>query len=339
MKSGARQMPTRAGKLRLLTAAQQTMRSWARAVGSYDDVPDPYKAFFDSLLPSAGAFSYAVLTPKYEGFLRQDQEKLICWVGASLYIVQARGNRLASTVFRLPDIHYVEMGTFLLQSWLKIRGVSSAGLVTVTLKFNTVSERLFDPIVGRVRAPSPWPAGASLQAEQAKLREIDGLSLKLLNFGKNGILPGETITRAIWQPEILIEGVSLLGRRLFCTASPAHLAILTAQELILVTDNPTRDSKYGVIRTYIPLDRIHSVTLWAREDDLLVASLYLAANDGLGLLYSRDKRGEVERFVEELGRLVPGAGVLCLSGSGMDPNSSFLPHGNAGHPAQARPGN
>jgi hypothetical protein len=292
------------------------MRSWARAIESYEDVPGPYKGFFEGMAHGADSFPYAVLTPRYEGFLRQEQEKLVCCPDRNLHILQSKDGKLAQTTYRLRDIHYVEIGNFLLQSWIKVRGVSSDGLLTTTLKFNTVSERLFGPIVDRVRAGAPQAVGVDLNAEQAKLREIDGLSLKLLNFGKSSILPGELVARAIWQPEIQAEVLSVLGRHLSRMVSNAHLGILTSQEVIVVRDNPSKDSKYGVTRFFVPLGGISSVSLNRGRDSQLVASLHFPEDDHLDLLYSPSKEGEVERFLEQLRSAVSEAETRRAAATG-----------------------
>ena len=299
MHSDARRI-SRSGKPRWLTGARQSMRSWAKAVESYDEVPDLYKGFFDALPHCDGAFPYAVLTPKYEGFLRREQEKLVCCQDSNLYVLQNKGSQLKPIAFRLRDIHYVDVGSFLLQSWLNIRGITSDGILTVTLKFNTVSEHLFGPILNKVRGSTLQPAGTDLNAERAKLSEIAGLSLKLLNLGKGSIQPGERLAGVLWQPEIQAQWLSLFGRPLSRTISPAHLSILTDREVILIRDNPSKDSKYGATRTFVPLAKIASVSLDEKKDGLLVTSLHLPENDRLDLLYSASNGAKVERVLEQL---------------------------------------
>ena len=54
-------------KLSLITADEQTRKSWAKALKSYDEVPDVYRDFFKTL--PDGALPYMILTPSYEGTL------------------------------------------------------------------------------------------------------------------------------------------------------------------------------------------------------------------------------------------------------------------------------
>jgi hypothetical protein len=224
--------------------------------------------------------------------------------------LQLRVSQLNQTAFRLRYIYYVEVGSFLLKSWVNVRGVSSQGLLTTTLKFNTVSERLFGPILNKVWTDAPQPAAIDPHVERARLREIEGLSLKLLNFGKNSILPAETVSQALWQPEIQPEILTLFAKWISRTISTVHLSILMDRELIVVRENPSRDSKYGVIRTYVPLGSIGSVSLDRKRDDSLTATLHFPENDRLELLYSPSNGAEVEGFLEELGSAVAEA-VAC----------------------------
>jgi hypothetical protein len=45
--------------LPLLTAAEQTTLSWATAIKTYDEVPEVYRGFFETLVGDASRFPYA----------------------------------------------------------------------------------------------------------------------------------------------------------------------------------------------------------------------------------------------------------------------------------------
>ena len=61
----------------LLSASEQTRGSWAREIESPEMVPDLYKDFYSTQLNGNNKFPYSVITPKFNGFLRQENEKLI----------------------------------------------------------------------------------------------------------------------------------------------------------------------------------------------------------------------------------------------------------------------
>ena len=62
-------------KLSLITADEQTRKSWAKALTSYDEVPDVYRDFLKTL--PGGALPYMILTPSYEGFMSPTSERLL----------------------------------------------------------------------------------------------------------------------------------------------------------------------------------------------------------------------------------------------------------------------
>ena len=72
--------------LPLLTASEQTKRSWAKEIESFDKVPQIYKGFFDAHLDDGTPFPYTVITPTFNGFIRRENEKLICSQDNKIFI-------------------------------------------------------------------------------------------------------------------------------------------------------------------------------------------------------------------------------------------------------------
>jgi hypothetical protein len=147
-------------KLPLLTAVEQTKLSWAKAIESYDEVPEVYRASFETLVGDASRFPHAVLTPSYAGFITRAKEKLVCCLDGKIYVLEEARGHLASTCYSIGDISYVEVGSVLLQSWIKIRGLTSGGVLTSSeFKFNSVTDYLFTPIVERIRPAADYSEG------------------------------------------------------------------------------------------------------------------------------------------------------------------------------------
>jgi hypothetical protein len=294
--------------LPLLAAAEQTRLSWARMVESYDEVPEIYKGFFDGLPTST--FPYAVLTPTFKGFLHQESEKLVCSPDHVLYILERAKNDLLCTRYSLEDISYVEVGLILLKAWITIRGIASDGALTSsTLKFNAVTERLFTPMLKKIRTVAGGRTDADLGWELSKFNHLGTLNFKFMNFARRSILPGEEVMCTLLQPEIRATVITLLGRSLFRTISTAHLHILTDRELIMIRDENSdgwsREVRYGGIWTYVPLGKITSVSLTDRGDSLLVLSIHLPENDRLDSLFSTSARREIDFFLDQLESLLP----------------------------------
>ena len=91
------------GDLFPLTAFEQTRRSWATRVESYDEAPDIYKTFFERL--PADAFPYTVITPTFEGFFHRENEKLVCSPDDNLYILERVKGDLVCTAYPLRRIN------------------------------------------------------------------------------------------------------------------------------------------------------------------------------------------------------------------------------------------
>lgn len=308
-----------AKKLSLLSATEQTMLSWAKAVESHEEVPQVYRASFEALVGAASKFPYTVLTPSYAGFIRRAKEKLVSCVDGKVYVLEEARGDITSTCYPIRDISYVEVGAVLLQSWVKIRGVASDGVLTSSeLKFNTVTDHLFTPIVERIRRAADRSDGADMDVERSKFNHLSRLNLKLTNYARRSVMPGERVVHFILQQEVRAEVFRLLGRSLFRTISAPHMSILTDRELILIRDGAGRQwgkgTKYGGVWHCISLEKIASISLTDGDDNLLVMSVFLPGNDHMDALFSASNRREVDLLLTRFQSLAPEAAVECMVG-------------------------
>jgi hypothetical protein len=284
-----------------MSAAEQSMQAWARHLYSLAEVPDIYRDFFDTL----PVFPYAVLTPSYEGFLVRVNPKLVCSFDNQIYVLEYRSNRLEVTCYPVQNVSYIEVGTILLKSWIKIGGVTSNGLASSTFKFNAVTQPFFYPIIEPVRLTSPSPnPPADLQTERDKFNYLLNLHFKFMNYARRSILPGEQVIASLLQPEIQANVLTLLNKTFCRTVSPAHLSILTDREFIFIKEDPEtwtdNGTPYGGIWTYIPLNKITAVSLSERDDDTLTLSIHLPENDVVSAIFAMANRSELEQFVDQL---------------------------------------
>ncbi|MBN1219008.1 MAG: hypothetical protein JXM69_08770 [Anaerolineae bacterium] len=289
-------------RLPLLSAAEQTKLSWARAIRSYNEIPELYRSSFEALVGDTGKFPYAVLTPSYAGFIERAKEKLVCYLDAKVYVLEEVGGMLSSTCYPVEDISYIETGKALLQSWVKIRGTAGSGrLTTSEFKFNTVTEQLFTPMLERIRPAANRSREIDPWLERAKFDYLSSLNLKLMNYARRSVMSDEEVVYLILQPEIRAEVVRLFGHSFFRTRCSPHLSILTDRELILIQDGTGKpwggDLKYGGVWNYIPLNKITSISLTGRQDDLLTLSIHLPGDDGLDCLFSVSNRPEIDRLL------------------------------------------
>ena len=288
-----------------LTGYAQTKLSWARRVDSFDALPDVYRDRLKALLGDR-PLPHAVLTPTYPGFMRQENEKLILSLDQQIYIWERLKGDLNCARYALEDIHSTEMGMVLLQSWIKISGIAREGvLATTTLKFNSVTDSLFAPFIDQIRGAAGDLADADREAEIRTLDSRVQSNFKFRNYARRSLMPGEKIIDALWQPEIRNKLLTLLGRSFFRTIAMTHLLILTERELIVIREDETSprwrdESRYGGIWTYIPLDKITSVSLVPKETKLLALVIHLPENDSLESWFVASQQLAVDRFLSQI---------------------------------------
>jgi hypothetical protein len=290
-------------KFNSLTADEQTRRSWARALKSYDEVPDVYQDFLKTL--PGGATPYMILTPSYEGFMSPTSERLLCSFGDRVFIAEKQRDRVASICYPFADINYIEMATILLKAWIKISGVAGNGALTSsTLRFNSVTDYLFDPLLRGIRPASHDAGEADLKAERTKFEYLKALNFKFMNYARRSILPGEKVLQSILQPAIRVQIFKMLNLPFSRTITPAHITILTDKELITIQDEATKlwdkGVEYGGIWKYIPLNRITSASLGQREDNLFVLSIHLCAGDRIETLFAASNEHELRLLLEQI---------------------------------------
>ena len=289
-----------------VTSYEQTRPSWAKAIGSYAAVPAAYKDFFDPLLTEERVFPYTVLTPSFEGFLHRATEKLICDFGHEIYVLERKGDCFEAQCYPLEGISYVECRTILLDSRIKISGVTRQGAsASSTLRFNTVTERLLIPIVERIRFAT---IGSRDPVEFSEFEKFDcwaGLNFKFMNYAKCSLLGGEKVIHTILQPEIRVIKLKILGMTFRKLISPTHMSVLTDRELIMIREEERRsgDNKYGGVWDYIPLNKITALSMKEKGNNLLALSVQLPEGAHLEYLFQASAKQEVNQLLEQFKEL------------------------------------
>lgn len=299
----------------LMTGTEQARLSWARKVESRDELPPVYQGFMDTLLKSEPVFPYAVLTPTYAGFLHRETEKLVFCLNDYLWLIERHRNELIPRKYRLADIHSVELGVILLDGWLKFSGLMDGALVASRLRFNSVTDRLFMPFVERLRPSLTSRPDWNLDVERDKFDYLMNIDYKFMNYARRSLMPGETVLCPVLQPEIRARIVALFGHALYRTVSLAQIHILTDAEWIIIRDDEhapaSHDrSRYGGVWTYLPLSKIETVTVTARDRNLLDVSIRLPHDDQLTAIFAGSNRAEIDRFFDQLRQVAPHIKVV-----------------------------
>jgi hypothetical protein len=123
---------------------------------------------------------------------------------------------------------------------------------------------------------------------------------------------GEQVVDSQLQPEMRQPIVKLFGRSLTRLVTTAHLCVLTDAELIIIRDDEDSPAwrngiRYGGVWTYLPLDKITTLSLVHRNADVLVLTIGLPHGDRVESLFAAAQQRDVERFLSQLVEWAPEA--------------------------------
>jgi hypothetical protein len=199
----------------------------------------------------------------------------------------------------------------LLYSWLTINGIDQDGRSSATtIKFNTVGDGLFLPILSRIRGQADYSSENQLAVEQAKFDYLSVLNYKFMNYGRRSVQPGDRVQRIVLQPELRKEFLNLFGKSFWQLVFPAHILILTNHEVISIRD-ASKIATYGGIWNYVPLEKISSVQLNEEANGNLKLCLELPAHDMLEIPFEASKRAETETLRAEITQQLVSGRVMA----------------------------
>jgi hypothetical protein len=279
---------------------EETRASWAKLIPAYVDLPVIFQDFFEPFATGERPFPYVVLTPAYEGYMHRETEKLVFVLGEEVYILDAIGESYRTICYSFANIAYIETRSVLLDSSIKITGVTRQGdRLAIIFRFNTVTDHLFTPILNGIRLAA---TEAPLTAQSSQLEEFDAwsrINYKFMNYARRSLLEGETVLQAVLQPEIRIKLIQVFGRAYHRVLSPPHATILTAQELIVIREEQRRGSdKYGGLWDYIPTHKALSLSLNRQKSDLLQLTIDLPGEESLAYLFEAALEPELDQLLD-----------------------------------------
>jgi len=292
-----------------LSAGEQTRLTWAKAIQSYEAVPEAYKEFFETHLSNGQDFPYTIFAPVFETLGYRITEKLVCTFDHEIYILEKSGNTLITQCYPLTGISYVEVSSILLDSRIRISGVNSQGIpATSIVRFNSVTEYLFTPILKKIRLAAVASKDVVRGSELDKFDHWVKLNYKFMNFARNSLLGGEKVIQALLQPEIKTFRFKILGKTYYRTLAPTHVCILTDRELIMIQEEllQNRKDNYGGIWDYIPLNKIATLSVSPTDNNLLALSIQLTTNDSLEFLFQVSMQAEINQLLKQFRKLKSG---------------------------------
>jgi hypothetical protein len=271
----------------LTGAYAQTRQSWARRIDAIEDLPEPYRDPVRLGLRGA-TLPYSVLCPAFTRHAKPTRETFVVAIADRLHLFARHGAEVATTSFEPSDVHALEIGDVLLDSWLTIRGLNvDRSAQTATVRFNRVGMELMLPFVDLLRSPVRGASTGADGHEPTMLRSLSWRSLKFYNLARSLRRDGDRLVDVLFQPAIRARRRSALPvlRR---EIAPAHLVLLTDSELIIASDicgKGSRDDRYGYVRTHLPLRHVVDARAVTRPDGLSVARIGLFQGDAIEVVF------------------------------------------------------
>ena len=295
----------------VLNNEDQHRLSWAKRIKSYDTVPDIYKFFFEPFPKEERAFPYTILTPTFEGFLHPPTtEKLVCALDHEIYVLERVADAVKIHGYPLAEISCIEVRIVLLASQITICGTTKDGLPTsISIKFNTATEELFTPILEKIRRTAISPGDREPSSETEQLERLGKLNFKFMNYARRSLLEGEEILQIILQPRIQARVFKFLGKTFYRVIAPAHLSILTDQELILIREEDNKKSlaEYGKVYHYIQLKKIVNLSLEEEGSEFSKLSVQLPEGVWIENLYQTPAKKEVNQLLSQFASMTPSS--------------------------------
>ena len=280
-------------------SSAKTMKAWAIKINTLNEVPEAFRDAIEASLESDSGFTQMVYAPqnKHTGKPACDTMMVSTPEEIHFFLKEATGVHKVSYMFS--ELQAVQLGTVLLQSWIRIFGHSDTDYQETTLYFDTVMEDMFVPVVESARLKA---TGLSPQGDPPKVGVLDRLmdeSMKFLNYGKQSLLPGQQVKAMVYQPRA--KGEKTTGET---HETAPHLTLLTNEELILIQETKQEASatqKYSGIWTYIPLNQMTHTKLEAsKQDGWETLTIKIKGQQPFVVLYEAANRQEIEALVTQL---------------------------------------
>lgn len=273
-------------------SSNKTMKSWPKAIHSAKDLPEVYVPQFEEL--TFERFPYSILVPHDKKGKEDVPESLISLLQDSIMVFENKSNTILPTRYRFEDIIYIEFGVILLYSWIKIHGIVNGEVKTSNLVFNSVQDELFHPIINAARKSIICCEGEGILEEQ-RIEYLKKLNLKLYNYTKRGMLPGQTVLHSIYQPQIKETLFKLFNK----IKSETSVSVLTRKELIIIHEPEklqVTDEHKGAVWQYIPLKRIKEMFIKDKDEETLKLVLRLNDDEELDYVFSNLNLKDLEEL-------------------------------------------
>lgn len=276
--------------------------SWARNVKDYSEIPEIFKFYYDENFKDSTQFLNAIYAPADSWGRKKTNDKLILLYENSIVFLESVKGNIDAVSYPIQNINYIENGSILLYSWLKINGDVNGETKSSLVEYNTVVENIFKPIIDELRISL---CDIDVREVEEELHIFDCLrdvNYKFMNYAKKAVLNGEKVIDFLYQREIKVQYLKFFTR----IKSTSHMIIFTNKELIILQEENAKsikDVKYGGIWIYIPVHKILNAYIDEEETGFLNLSINVSGSNVFKSRFEFSQKEKVKRLVEQINKI------------------------------------
>lgn len=276
--------------------------SWARNVRDYSEIPEIFKFYYDENFKDLTQFLNAIYAPADSWGRKKTNDKLILLYENSIVFLESVKGNINVVSYPIQNINYIENGSILLYSWLKINGDVNGETKSSLVEYNTVVENIFKPIIDELRISL---CDIDVREVEEELHIFDCLrdvNYKFMNYAKKAVLNGEKVIDFLYQADIKVPYFKFFKK----LKSTSHMIIFTNKELIILEEEnvkSTKDAKYGGIWIYIPVHKILNAYIDEEETGFLNLSINVSGSNVFKSRFESSQKEKVERLVEQINKI------------------------------------
>lgn len=247
-------------------SSKETMKYWALRIDSPEEVPPVFKDEVKGIVGDSADVPYIIFAPQNERLGKPAQDTLLAMTKESIWVLEDNEENIRQTRFAMQEIQLLQVGSILLNSWIKICGMSDDQYACKVIHYDTVLEDLFIPVIDKAHIGMLKLADVKTEPQISELEYLNDnrlkdTSLKFYQYGAQSLLPGQKICCSIYQPRLEEKDQPGMTDQ----ERAPHLSILTDEELIIIQETQqakeATTKKYSGIWTHIPLRYIQEIKM------------------------------------------------------------------------------
>ncbi|EGD51121.1 hypothetical protein TheetDRAFT_2057 [Thermoanaerobacter ethanolicus JW 200] len=276
--------------------------SWARTIKDYSEIPEMFKSYYDKNFKDSTRFLNAVYTPADSWGRRKTNDKLMFLYENNVVFLEKMKNSINAVSYPIENINYIENGSILLYSWLKINGNIEGETRSFVLEYNTVVENIFKPIIEKLRILLCDIETSDKEKEIDDFDCLRDINYKFMNYAKKAVLNGEKVIDFLYQADIKVPYFKFFKK----LKSTSHMIIFTNKELIILQEENAKsikDVKYGGIWIYIPVHKILNAYIDEEETGFLNLSINVSGSNVFKSRFEFSQKEKVEGLIEQINKI------------------------------------